>query len=104
MDSEADVEELLARGEAPHFGMAGWTHDRELLTLLIEEIRSLHSTVVAVNNKGKGFPVTPLPRPVTALQRVQRRERLARHHNLVALIQSAPAPPEHPEPTPDHGR
>lgn len=108
MDSDTDVEELLTRGEPDHFGMAGWTHDRELLTVLIEEIRSLHSTLVAVHNKGKGFPLTPMPRPVTALQRVQRRHRLARHDDLVARIEAArhrTGPPPSPSPPdPEHPR
>lgn len=102
LDSESDVEELLARGEAEHFGMAGWTHDRELLSLLIEEIRSLHSTLVAVHNKGKGFPLTPMPRPVTALQRVERRQRFARHDDLVARMNAARARVNQPT-QPDRG-
>ena len=86
MDDEEDAAELLARGCADHFGMQDWTHDRELLTLLIEEIRSLHSSLIAINNKGKGFTVAPLPRPVTALDRIQRRQRLARHRALVDMV------------------
>lgn len=86
MDNEEDAAELLARGEATSFGMRDWTYDRELLTLLVEEIRSLHSTLVAINNKGKGFAVSPMPRPVTAIDRIQRRQRLQRHHDLVSLV------------------
>lgn len=76
--------------------MAGWTHSRELLSLLIEEIRSMHSTLVAIHNKGKGFPVTPLPRPVTALDRVRRRRRMARHEELVAVVKAGTARPPAP--------
>lgn len=87
LDSEEDAEELLRRGESTTFGMKDWTYDRELLTLLVEEIRSMHSTLVAAHSKGgKGFSVTPLPRPVTAIDRVQRRQRLQRHNDLVRLV------------------
>lgn len=86
MDHDEDAAQLLRRGVPEHFGMQGWTYDRELLSLLVDEIRSLHSTFIAVHNKGKGFKVTPMPRPVTAMDRVERRERLARHEKRVALV------------------
>jgi uncharacterized membrane protein YkvA (DUF1232 family) len=92
---------LLDRGIPDHFGLAGWTHDCELLTLLVDEIRSLHSTLVAVNSRrGKGFKFAPMPRPVTALDRVQRRRRLARHDDLVAkATRNRPPPPDSRTPT-----
>jgi hypothetical protein len=76
----------MRRGEAKTFGMRDWTYDRELLSLLIDEIRSLHSTFVAANNKGKGFSVTPMPRPVTALDRLKKHERWSRHDERVRLV------------------
>lgn len=101
LDNEEDAEKLLERGLPDHFGMAGWTHDRELLTLLVDEIRSLHSTLVAVNSRGKGFKFSPMPRPVTALDRVQRRIRMARHDELVAKVtRNRPPPPDLRKPTP----
>lgn len=90
---------MLERGIPETFNMRGWTYDRELLTLLVDEIRSLHSTLVAVNSrKGKGFPVKPMPRPVTALDRVARRSRLARHEDLVARVMSHRPATESAEP------
>jgi hypothetical protein len=90
---------LLARGEATTFGMRDWTYDRELLTLLVDEIRSLHSTLIGVNSKGRAPKFSPLPRPVTAVDRVQRRQRMQRHHTLVALVRPV-QPPPHADPTP----
>lgn len=86
MDSEEDAAELLARGQAEQFGMRDWTHTRELLTVLVEEIRSLHSSLIAINNRGRGFKVSPLPRPVTAIDRVERRQRQARHLERVRMV------------------
>lgn len=86
MDSEEDVVELLARGTDETFGMRDWDHHRELLTLLVEEIRSMHSTLVAIHSEGKGFPVSSLPRPVTALDRIQRRAQRARHQERIRLV------------------
>jgi hypothetical protein len=87
LDNEEDAAELLKRGEVTTFGMRDWTYDRELLSLLIEEIRSFHSTMVAVNTKNrKGFTVSPMPRPVTALDRLKRRERWTRHDELVRKV------------------
>lgn len=85
LDNERDAAELVKRGESTTFGMRDWTYERELLTLLIEEIRSLHSTLVSAHG-GKGFKVNPLPRPVTAVDRLRRRERWARHDDLVRKV------------------
>lgn len=102
LDNEQDAEELLARGEATTFGMRDWTYDRELLTLLVDEIRSLHATLIAVNSRGRSPKFSPLPRPVTAVDRVQRRQRLQRHHTLVALVRPVePFPPAPPQPDED---
>lgn len=65
--------------------MRDWTFERELLSVLIDEIRSLHSTVYSAHG-GKNFPFKPMPRPVTALDRAQRRARVARHEARVALV------------------
>ncbi|HEX5525170.1 MAG TPA: hypothetical protein VFX53_17125 [Pedococcus sp.] len=87
LDNEDDAAELLKRGEAATFGMHGWTYERELLSSLVEAVRAMHSTLVAVNSKGhKGFTVKPLPRPVTAMDRLKKRQRWHRHDELVAKV------------------
>ncbi len=65
--------------------MRDWTFERELLSVLIDEVRSMHATLYSANG-GKNFPFKPMPRPVTALDRVARRERLARHEDRVRLV------------------
>lgn len=65
--------------------MRDWTHERELLSLLIDEVRSMHGTVYS-SAGGKNFPTKPMPRPVTALQRVERRQKLDRHKERVRLV------------------
>ncbi len=65
--------------------MRDWTYERELLSALIDEVRMLHATVYSAHG-GKNFPYKPMPRPVTALDRIERRERLARHEARVRLV------------------
>lgn len=87
LDNEEDAAELLKRGEATTFGARDWTYDRELLSSLVDAVRSMHSTLVAVNTKNrKGFTVKPMPRPVTAIDRLKKRERWQRHADLVRSV------------------
>lgn len=87
LDSEEDAAVLLERGEPTTFGMRDWTYERELLSALVDSVRSLHSSFVAANTKGgKGFEVKPLPRPVTAIDRIKKRQRWQRHHELARLV------------------
>lgn len=85
LDNEEDAAALLERGERETFGMVGWTYERELLTALVDEVRSLHATLYSAHG-GKNFPHRPLPRPVTALDRIIRRAKLARHEERVQLV------------------
>lgn len=85
LDHEEDAAELLARGTPKSFGMKDWTFERELLSALIDEVRQMHSTLYSAHG-GKNFPYKPMPRPVTALDRIERREKLARHEQRVRLV------------------
>jgi hypothetical protein len=65
--------------------MRDWTYERELLTVLIDEVRSMHATLFKAHG-GKKFPFKPMPRPVTALERVERKQILSRHEQRVRLM------------------
>lgn len=85
LDCEEDAAELRSRGEPTGFGMRDWTYERELLSTLIDEVRSMHATLYTAHG-GKDFPFTPTPRPRTALDRIERRERYARHEQRIKLV------------------
>lgn len=85
LDNEEDAAALLADGEPSSFGMRDWTHERDLLSTLIDEVRLMHATLYS-SHGGKNFPFKPMPRPVTALQRVDRRQKLDRHRERVRLV------------------
>lgn len=87
LEHDEDAAELLKRGETTTFGMRDWTYERELLSALVDAVRSMHSTLHAVHSKNhKGFDVKPMPRPVTALDRIRKRQRWDRHAELVRAV------------------
>jgi len=98
-DDDDVAAELIARGgdevarkRSERFGLEGWTYERELLVGITEVLLSVRSTLIAVNTpKGKAPPkVKPLPRPRTAMDRVEALQRQAARHELLAQL------------TPDH--
>lgn len=65
--------------------LAGWTTDHELLTTIIDILNHLHATLIQVNDeKGRRPDVQPMPRPITALAKVEVRQAVAHHRELVA--------------------
>lgn len=66
--------------------MSQWSLTAGLLATLIDEVRGLRFITQAVNSKQKPRPPMPYPRPQTAMDRVRRQEREARHRSLVARV------------------
>lgn len=64
-------EEIQSTPFTPSF--VGWTPERELLTALTEAVHALHAVTVAAHSDGRVRRVPPLPRPVTAVERVKAR-------------------------------
>jgi hypothetical protein len=60
--------------------LAGWTTDHDLLTTVIDVLNSLHATLVQVNSeKGQRPDVKPMPRPETAIERVEAKQAIDEH-------------------------
>lgn len=67
--------------------LIGWTHERELLTGLIDSVRQLTSVLIGVNSKtGKGPKVPPSPRPRTATDRARSALDVEYAQNIVSLF------------------
>lgn len=87
--ADADsVSELLKRSGADNiatFGMLDWTHDRELLTLIVDVLNQMHATLVQVNSSdGKRPAVEPMRRPVTVLDKIEAQQNIEDHRERVA--------------------
>lgn len=87
----ADDDELAQRmAELPvskSFGMHEWTPERALLTVIVEWLQALYSITVAANStNGKGPPVKPMPRPVTAVDRWEKRRSTEIGRSLLAQL------------------
>jgi hypothetical protein len=69
------------------FGLREWTHERELLVGLTEAVLSLRSVLIGVNSKsGKPPKVHPLPRPKTAIDRVQAQRSKQKRADLLGQL------------------
>lgn len=84
------VEEILNRqrenGSKPSIPLAGWTTEHDLLTTIIDVLNNLHATLIQVNDeRGRRPDVTPLPRPSTALEKVEAKQAIEVHRRLVAM-------------------
>lgn len=87
MDDDRIVEELLGKGRPAGLTLAGWTYERELLTTIVDVLNQLHATLIQVNSeKGDRPPVDALPRPKTALDRIQAQRAVREHRARVALM------------------
>lgn len=68
-------------------GLVDWTHERELLTVLVDAVRQLTSTLIGVNSKtGKGPKVPHMPRPRTATDRARSALDVEYAQNIVSLF------------------
>lgn len=84
-DDESVIEMLNRSVEASTaFGTLDWTHERELLTLIVDVLNQLHATIIQVNSeKGKRPAIDPMPRPVTVLNKIETQQNIAAHQERV---------------------
>lgn len=67
--------------------LATWSAEAGMLADLIDSVNALRHTLIAVNSKkGANNKLTPYPRPRTAIDKVRRRSRQAKHEALVARV------------------
>ncbi len=66
--------------------MSEWSTTNGLLATLIDEVRGLRYITLAVNSSQKPKPPMPYPRPQTAMDKVRRQEREAKHRSLVNRV------------------
>lgn len=87
LDDAESAAELMAAGDGgSSFGWVGWTHERELLSTLIDAVRDMHATLIQVHSGGKDRPTMPLMRrPTTALDRVEARQLRVEHEQRVSM-------------------
>lgn len=65
----------------------GWTPERELLVALTESVQRQHAWLIGVHSKDHKVPkVRPIPRPITALDRVRERQQQASVAAVIALF------------------
>lgn len=89
LEDEETAASLSERSEhtTGSFGMVGWTYERELLTTICDLLLQLHATFIQANSEdGHRPPVDPMPRPKTALDRVEARMAREAHRQRVRLL------------------
>ena len=82
------AEEFLrfkADAKAPQRRMTEWTPETELLSIVGDRLAELIQTVAA-SAGAKPRHITPLPRPVSAIDRARHSDRIRKHHALVARV------------------
>lgn len=90
MSDEDSVAELLKRqstdgDDAPPMSFVDWTPERDLLTTIGDILNQLHATLIAANSKNGDRPSTdPLPRPVSVVEKVERRQIIELHDDIVS--------------------
>lgn len=86
MGDDESVIEMLNRSveTSTAFGTLDWTHERELLTLIVDVLNQLHATIIQANSeKGKRPAIDPMPRPVTVLNKIETQQSIAAHQERV---------------------
>lgn len=77
---------MLSREQPePRERIAEWSRVMEMFAQLLDAVRVNTAATIAVAG-GKPGPVRPVPRPVTAIDRVKRERRIAEHRQLVAQV------------------
>ncbi len=86
--SENASKRLVNKKDTPKsFGMLDWTYERELLTTVCDLLQQLHASFIQANSDGGKRPkVEPMPRPKTALDRLEARQVVEEHRSLVRLM------------------
>lgn len=84
-DPEA-VENLMRKsGKDKGLSLVDWRTEHDLLTTIIDLLNNLHATLIQVNDeKGRRPDVQPMPRPHTALNKVEAKQAVQSHFELVA--------------------
>lgn len=90
----AGDEELAEQLPEPKSGSSApplteWTPEAERLTLVCDRLAELITAVGNTVAKKPRRPPPPLPRPVTAHDRIRRRKRRERHHLILKRLQEA---------------
>lgn len=83
------MEQLLERRgeEKPGIPLVGWTTTHELLATVVDVLNHLLATLVQVHDEqGRRPDVSPMARPVTALDRVEARQARDAHRRRVAMM------------------
>ena len=91
---EATAERIVARPAPPKAQptrrISEWSTQVELLSVIADRLGELIAAHAATKG-AKVKPPRPMPRPVTALQRVERRRRETKHRALAARVLPADA-------------
>lgn len=74
--------------------MSDWSPTVELLTAILDRLAEV-TQAIAVGNGAKPRKLPKAPMPVTAIDRVRNRRRMAKHRSIVARVL-----PGKPEPIP----
>lgn len=89
MDDPESVE-LIAQQMKDHpdeghkVGMLGWTAELNLLATIVDVLSEVHATLIQINSEGhKRPPVAHLPRPVSAVAKVEAKQALTEHKQRV---------------------
>lgn len=88
----AEVLRTDALSKAPRQRMADYSAEVERLTDLVDLVRELIAATVAGQGVKPRRPI-PAPRPVTAIERVRKRQREKQHRSLVARLLPQKATP-----------
>lgn len=89
MDDPESVQEILDRPGSKSKGipLVGWASEHDLLTTIIDVLNNVHATLIQVNDeKGRRPEVSPMPRPITAVTRVEAKQAIDEHRRRVAMM------------------
>jgi hypothetical protein len=86
MEDPESVERMLRKSDKKNkIPLVGWRTEHDLLTTIIDLLNSMHATLIQVNDeKGRRPEVHPMPRPHTALTKVEAKQAIRQHFELVS--------------------
>ncbi len=75
--------------DEPKMSMVGWTAERELLATIVDVLTEFHATFIQANSeKNQRPPTERMPRPYTALKKVETKKAYQEHRERVAMFLS----------------